>query len=208
MNPRYEREFDLEKAASQRPGPLTFSDLMLSSTDWSSLVFGRLGASIDVDSKMEHIRRNSEERLAQELRYASHLGLLAVMVSLQGPHHTNLARIISNTIQKVASFQIWVQWPLTAPDMEKYKDIFETCDWRNRFRLVAVSHNKINLCLGITETRADLASQSKQSDWKLPCSFRTRRATRSSASPTRVSSEGSSTSISRSSSPARGEVTR
>jgi len=161
VNPRYEREFDQEKPASQRPGPLTFSDLMLSSNDWSSLVVGRLGASIDVDSKVEHIRRNSEERLAQELRYASHLGLPAVMVTLQGPHHTNLARIISNTIQKGASFQIWVQVPLTAPDMDKYeerdKDIFETrpestWDWWNRFRLVAGSHNKINLCLGITET--------------------------------------------------------
>ena len=74
VNPRYELEFDEEKPASQRPGPLTFSDLMLSSNDWSSLVVGRLGASIDVDSKVEHVRKNSEERLAQELRYK--LGVL------------------------------------------------------------------------------------------------------------------------------------
>merc|ERR1712243_220668 len=50
VNPRYEREFDKEKVASQRYGPLTRSDLLLASSDWSSLVVGRLGHSINVDS--------------------------------------------------------------------------------------------------------------------------------------------------------------
>ena len=50
---------------------------------------------------MAHVRKNSEARLVQELRYASHLGLPAVMARLEGPHHANLARIISNHIHKV-----------------------------------------------------------------------------------------------------------
>lgn len=50
---------------------------------------------------MAHVRKNSEARLVQELRYASHLGLPAVMARLEGAHHANLARIISNHIHKV-----------------------------------------------------------------------------------------------------------
>ena len=160
VNPRYEREFDKEKVASRRAGPLTRSDLLLQSTDWNSLVVGRLGHSLDVDTKIPHIRHNSEARIVEELRYASHLGLPAVMVSLTGTGHTNLARIVSNHVFKGASFQIWVQVPLCAPDMSKYEtrvspetDLTRgsTWEWWNRFRLVANSNNKINLCLEITE---------------------------------------------------------
>ena len=49
VNPRLEREFDTEKAAASRQGPLTFSDLLLNSNDWSTLVVGRLSPSLDVD---------------------------------------------------------------------------------------------------------------------------------------------------------------
>ena len=52
-------------------------------------------------SCVAHVRKNSEARLVQELRYASHLGLPAVMARLEGANHANLARIISNHIHKV-----------------------------------------------------------------------------------------------------------
>ena len=68
VNPRYEREFHPDKPASKRQGPITRSDLLLASSDWSSLVVGRISPTIDVDSKVPHIRANSEARLAEELR--------------------------------------------------------------------------------------------------------------------------------------------
>jgi len=159
VNPRYEREFHPEKLASKRQGPVTRSDLLLASSDWSSLVVGRISPTIDVDSKVPHIRANSEARLAEELRYASHLGMPAVMVQLHGVNHTNLARIVSNHITKGASFQVWVQVPVSPPDTAKYEEGGEedetespdTWDWWNRFRLVANSNSKVNLCLGIVE---------------------------------------------------------
>ena len=67
VNPRYEREFDKEKLASSRQGPLTRSDLLLNSNDWGSLVVGRVGHSIDVDSNIEHVRKNSEARLVSKI---------------------------------------------------------------------------------------------------------------------------------------------
>ena len=143
------------KAASRRPGPLTRSDLFLPSSDWGSLVVGRASFTIDVDSKIQNIRDNSEARLLQELKYASHLGLPAVMVTLQGRHHTNLARIVSNYLVKGASFQMWVQVPVCPPDLGKYEDrgraAEQTWDWWNTFRLVADSSSKVNLCLDLTE---------------------------------------------------------
>ena len=143
------------KEASRRPGPLTRSDLFLPSSDWGSLVVGRASYTIDVDSKIQHARHNSEARLLQELKYASHLGLPAVMVTLHGRNHFNLARIVSNYIVKGASFQMWVQVPVCQPDLSKYEDrerpVEQTWDWWNTFRLVADSSSKINLCLDLTE---------------------------------------------------------
>ena len=143
------------KEASRRPGPLTRSDLFLPSSDWGSLVVGRASYTINVDSKIQHVRHNSEARLLQELKYASHLGLPAVMVTLHGRNHFNLARIVSNYIVKGASFQMWVQVPVCQPDLSKYEDrerpVEQTWDWWNTFRLVADSSSKINLCLDLTE---------------------------------------------------------
>jgi len=164
VNPRLEREFRGDKVASRRAGPLTRSDLLLASSDWSSLVVGKVSPTIDVDSCVSSVRANSEERLGQELRYASHLGLPAIVLKLYGRQHTNLARIVSNHISKGASFQVWVQVPLVAPDCGKFEReepdgaLEDTWDWWNRFRMVTNSNNKVNLCLMITENIPDETS--------------------------------------------------
>ena len=64
----------------------------MASSDWGSLVVGRISPTIDVDSPLPSVRANSEARLMQELKYASHLGLPAIMLQLYGTNHTNLAR--------------------------------------------------------------------------------------------------------------------
>lgn len=164
VNPRFEREFSEDKAASSRPGPFTRSDLLLASSDWTSLVVGRLSPTIDVDSEVEHVRKNSESRLMQELKYASHLGLPAIQLKLCGLKHTNLARILANYITKGANFQVWLQVPLVAPSVnvagwlegedqeEELANTGSTWEWWNRFRLMTNSSNKVNLCLELTET--------------------------------------------------------
>jgi len=156
VNPRLEREFQTDKPASKRSGPLTRSDLLLASSDWGSLVVGRISPTIDVDSPLPSVRANSEARLMQELKYASHLGLPAVMLQLHGTNHTNLARLVSNHIAKGANFQVWVQVPLVAPNPHKFEagdetPLEDTWDWWNRFRLMANSSSKINLCLQVPE---------------------------------------------------------
>jgi len=132
------------------------SDLLLASSDWGSLVVGRISPTIDVDSPLPSVRANSEARLMQELKYASHLGLPAIMLQLYGTNHTNLARLVSNHIAKGANFQVWVQVPLVAPNPHKFEEgeetiLEDTWDWWNRFRLMANSSSKINLCLQVPE---------------------------------------------------------
>jgi len=128
----------------------------LASSDWGSLVVGRISPTIDVDSPLPSVRANSEARLMQELKYASHLGLPAIMLQLYGTNHTNLARLVSNHIAKGANFQVWVQVPLVAPNPHKFEEgdetiLEDTWDWWNRFRLMANSSSKINLCLQVPE---------------------------------------------------------
>ena len=58
------------------------------------------------------VRRNSEEALQKELNFAAHLGLPAVMVSLNAPNNVNLSRMIYSHMLKYANCQIWVRVPI------------------------------------------------------------------------------------------------
>jgi len=157
VHPRLEREFHPAKPASSRGGPLTRSDLLLASSDWSSVVVGRLSPSIDVDSKISHVRKRSVAQLEQELRYCSHLGLPAVTLALHSCDQPNLARISSNFLLKGASFQLWVQLPLVAPWPQMFEAESEvgepedTWQWWNRFRMLSNSSSKVSLSLTLTE---------------------------------------------------------
>jgi protein arginine N-methyltransferase 5 len=67
---------------------------------------GKLSPYIDVDSEDLVVRKQSEEALNQELAYASHLGLPAVMFTLRGDHQINLARILHNKMQAGSTYQV------------------------------------------------------------------------------------------------------
>ena len=74
--------------------------------DWNNIIVGKLSPYINVDSNDLTVRKQSEELLNQELAYASHLGLPAIMLTLRGPHNTNLARIIHNKMQSGCIYQV------------------------------------------------------------------------------------------------------
>ena len=59
-HPRLKRDFT-QLAAKDRVGPLTRSDLCLSSSDWNNLVVGKISPWLQLDSPHFHIRRNSEK---------------------------------------------------------------------------------------------------------------------------------------------------
>nr|XP_041568811.1 protein arginine N-methyltransferase 5 isoform X8 [Taeniopygia guttata] len=94
FHPRHRREFSAPPARD-RPGPQTRSDLVLAGRDWNTLIVGKLSPWIRPDSPLEHVRKNSQKALRQELDFGAYLGLAAHLVPLRGPHNPNLARGLS-----------------------------------------------------------------------------------------------------------------
>nr|CAD7393122.1 unnamed protein product [Timema cristinae] len=75
-------------------------------TDWSTMIVGKLSPYINLDSSDETTCRLSQETLAQELMYANHLGLPAVMFTLRRDNQINLARLINNKMQAGCTYQV------------------------------------------------------------------------------------------------------
>lgn len=75
--------------------------------DWSEAIVGSLSNWLELDSSDQDIRVNSELALAQELAWACHLSLFAVMSpKLTGSNHTNMARVINQAVVTMATTQV------------------------------------------------------------------------------------------------------
>ncbi|ELU14784.1 hypothetical protein CAPTEDRAFT_161444 [Capitella teleta] len=177
VNPRYKREF-IEGPALKRDGAFTRSDMLLTSGDWGSLVVAKVSPWIDVDSANPALRKNSEMAFDQELTYANHLGVPAVMLSIQSAECCNLARIINTHIFAGHNYQYWLQIPLIAaedclddvienipaendPTNADRKEI-DTWGWWNRVRTLCDSSKKLSIVL---EVSADLPSKAVMDRW-------------------------------------------
>jgi len=169
VNPRLKREF-IEGGAVTRPGPLTRSDLLLSSNDWSTLVVSKLSPWINLDSTVDAVRKNSEKAFKQELMYAMHLNSPAVHIVLRSLNCVNLARCINEHILQGFTHLFWVQVPLKS-QVEDIDNITETSvdlvdnnqnyssdswQWWNRLRTLCDSNKRLGLLLELT---ADLPSE-------------------------------------------------
>ncbi|KAJ9601448.1 hypothetical protein L9F63_000396, partial [Diploptera punctata] len=122
------------------------------------------------------VRKQSEEALNQELAYASHLGLPAIMFTLRGDNQINLARILHNKMQAGSTYQVWLHLPMESPavaaayNYENEEELKElnggreqnTWEWWNTFRSVCNFEKKLGLALEMT---ADLPSEEEISRW-------------------------------------------
>ena len=66
---------------------------------------GKVSPHIDLDHEDKILRQESEKVLEQELSFAAHLGLPAVMVDLR-KNNTNLARSLHNKVLALPSNQV------------------------------------------------------------------------------------------------------
>ncbi|XP_076069556.1 protein arginine N-methyltransferase 5 [Oratosquilla oratoria] len=171
VHPRFKREH-ISGKAKNRFGAFTRSDLLLSSSEWNSLIVGRVSNPADVESPVQHIRRNMEESIIQELTFAAHLGLPAIMISLKNDNCVNLARLVNNKVIQGVGYQVWVRVPMQAPldeaaafrsDIQKGEDdCTDTWNWWNKFHSIANIEKKIGVAL---EIPADLPDQSVIQRW-------------------------------------------
>lgn len=100
---------------------------------------------------MDHVKRSSEALLLQELGFASHLGIPAVMISLKQAKNTNLARILYNKIITGMAYQVWVHLPMVHPSvyspLYKNDEVEDTWEWWNDFRRYFNYDKRIGLVL-------------------------------------------------------------
>ena len=93
VHPRYEREM-VQPGMVRRSSPLTRSDLTLTSSEWTSVVVGKLSPWLNLDSDVIHIRKKSEKVFFQEFSLALHLSLPAILVPIKS-ECVNLGRCLN-----------------------------------------------------------------------------------------------------------------
>ncbi|RHY30695.1 hypothetical protein DYB32_004091 [Aphanomyces invadans] len=103
FHPRFRR--DANGVSDSRDGPQTRSDLVLDSRGWTSSVIGNVSKWIDLDSICDHVRWTAEAVFKQELAWASHLSLTAVVTPAlhSARSNTNYARILNQAASQAQS---------------------------------------------------------------------------------------------------------
>ncbi|XP_071871337.1 protein arginine N-methyltransferase 5 [Bombus fervidus] len=171
VHPLFKREF-ISGNAKNRAGPFTRPDIVLCSSDWNTLIIGKLSPHIKVDSKSPSLRKNSEEALKQELALASHLGLVGVTFKLTKgiKENANLSRIICDKVSSMCSLQVWVQVPMENPikQASSYREedwgglVESPWEWWNAFRIVCDYNRKVGVALIVSH---DLPDQEEIDRW-------------------------------------------
>eukprot|EP00172_Hildenbrandia_rubra_P003545 Plantae.Rhodophyta-Hildenbrandia_rubra.ctg5823.p1 GENE.Plantae.Rhodophyta-Hildenbrandia_rubra.ctg5823~~Plantae.Rhodophyta-Hildenbrandia_rubra.ctg5823.p1 ORF type:complete len:676 (+),score=92.43 Plantae.Rhodophyta-Hildenbrandia_rubra.ctg5823:201-2228(+) len=98
-----------------RDDPLTRSDLELSSGEWQAGVVGKLSPWIRPDAPSPALRKASEEAFAEEVAFASHVAIRALVVPTPRggrDNVANLARCIRAALSKAPGLQIWLRMPM------------------------------------------------------------------------------------------------
>ena len=97
-----------------RGEPLTRSDLVIESSSWSNAVVGKSSEWISLDSSCPATRTAGERAFKQELAWASHLSVPAVMIPTPSKNCCNLSRCLNQALLQATYLQIWVKVPLTS----------------------------------------------------------------------------------------------
>ena len=117
------------------PAPFARSDLLLNSAQWSSQVVGKTSPWIDADSPSAPYRADSEAALRQELGWAAHLSLHAVLLPPPRLGAANYARIVCQFLGALSHTALWVRVPLVDPAVEAAEAAAATMDPRRRGRV-------------------------------------------------------------------------
>ncbi|KAK6129797.1 hypothetical protein DH2020_036450 [Rehmannia glutinosa] len=171
MDPNYRPSLVDDDTSRSHALPFAGSDLVLSPSQWSSHVVGKISSWIDLDSEDETLRKDSEIALKQEIAWASHLSLQACLLPTpKGTSCANYAKCLNQILQNLGSMQLWLRIPLekseddtdaSSPDFmgEGHNDSWEL--W-NSFRLLCEHHSQLSVALDILSS---LPSASSVARW-------------------------------------------
>ncbi|KAJ6811382.1 protein arginine N-methyltransferase 5 isoform X1 [Iris pallida] len=161
IDPSYRPSLLKRDANGSSPIPFASSDLLLSPSQWSSHVVGKISSWIDLDSEDEELRMDSEIALKQEIAWASHLSLQACLLPPpRGGSCGNYARCVNQILQGINNMQLWLRVPLEKSDSMDEETSDATCnnlssrltdswEWWNSFRLLCEHHSQLFVALDI-----------------------------------------------------------
>ncbi|RDX67237.1 Protein arginine N-methyltransferase 1.5, partial [Mucuna pruriens] len=165
IDPSYRPSLVQKDALESGVLPFAGSDLVLSPSQWSSHVVGRISSWIDLDSEDETLRIDSETTLKQEIAWASHLSLQACLLPApKGNSYANYARCVNQILQGSSNMQVpvplyvelWLRIPLVKPDDDSMdaKSVALVDSWEswNSFRLLCEHHTQLSVALDILST--------------------------------------------------------
>ena len=92
---------------------------MVPSTVWTSSIYGLVSRWIDPDSASLQTRNVAEKVLKQEVAWATHLSVQAVILPFpQSTSCSNYARILNQLAIQALHLQFWIQTPMKTANLE------------------------------------------------------------------------------------------
>ncbi|XP_057766796.1 protein arginine N-methyltransferase 1.5 isoform X2 [Salvia miltiorrhiza] len=171
MDPTYRPSLVDKDTSRSSALPFAGSDLVLSPSQWSSHVVGKISSWIDLDSEDETLRQDSEITLKQEIAWASHLSLQAcILPTPKGSSCANYARCLNQILQNLGGMQLWLRIPMVKPEdgieagNPEYMGEGDVDSWElwNSFRLLCEHHSQLSVALDILSS---LPSASSVARW-------------------------------------------
>lgn len=91
------------------------SDLVMDSRGWTSAVVGNVSRWIDLDAPSFDARLAAEKAFKQEIAWATHLSVNAVVLPPVRAHQqcANYARVLNQAATQAQYLQFWLRVPLT-----------------------------------------------------------------------------------------------
>ena len=141
VHPRYRRKVVPVDPTHQQL-PFTRSDQLMPCTEWSTYVVGGISEWINCDSCDPSFAKNSMDALRQEVAWASHLSLAAILLPAPRKHHMNYFREIARIVLKQPYMNIWFR---VAYD-DVHEDPWET--WVE-LRTLCDNHARLHIVLDL-----------------------------------------------------------
>lgn len=165
FHPRLRR--DVKGVSSGRSGPITRSDRVLESKDWISNVVGEVSEWSDCDNPDESIRKASEKALKQEVAWAAHLGLQAMIIPLSSLKGPNLSSIMQQLCTSSSYQQMWIKIPLVVPlnfrnQRLNLGDITDGWEIWDSLRHLTGHNNRLFCCLELGEDLPENLNEMKR----------------------------------------------
>uniref|UniRef100_A0A6B2L075 Protein arginine N-methyltransferase n=1 Tax=Arcella intermedia TaxID=1963864 RepID=A0A6B2L075_9EUKA len=142
--------------------PLTRSDLLVPAHQWSTSVVGRISEWLDFDGVNERTILNSRLVLRQEIEWALHLSLSAVILPTPTWACTNYASCVLSSLLSSSGCAFWVEVPLISSkqmmifsqeldDLEAHETFDDSWECWAKMKTLCNHHPNLHVALVVTE---------------------------------------------------------